>query len=68
MADAAPASRANLWMVVAIAIVAYAADDMAHEVLGHGLACAPTGVRPHSLSSVALQTGTSSRLAFSGRG
>jgi hypothetical protein len=49
-------------MVVAIAIVAYAADDMAHEVLGHGLACALTGVRPLSLSSVALQTGTSSRL------
>jgi hypothetical protein len=55
------APRANLWMVVAIAIVAYAADDMVHEVLGHGLACALTGVPTLSLSSVALQTGSISR-------
>lgn len=61
MGDAAAAPRTNLWTVAAIAIVAYAADDMVHEVLGHGLACALTGVRPLSLSSVALQTGTSSR-------
>jgi len=57
-----PAPRANLWTVAAVAVVAYAADDMIHEVLGHGLACALTGVRPLALSSVALQTGTESRL------
>ena len=57
----ASAPRANLWTVAAIAVVAYALDDMIHEVLGHGLACALVGVRPLSLSSVALQTGTSSR-------
>jgi hypothetical protein len=53
--------RTNLWTVVAIAVVAYAADDMVHEVCGHGLACALTGVRALSLSSVALQTGASNR-------
>lgn len=53
---------ANLWTVIAVGTVAYAACDMAHEVLGHGLACALTGVRALSLSTVALQTGTSSRL------
>jgi len=34
---------------------------MVHEVLGHGLACLLTGVRALSLSTVALQTGTSNR-------
>ncbi len=42
-----------------MAVVAYAACDMTHEVLGHGVACLLTGVRPLSLSTVALQTGTS---------
>lgn len=51
----------NLWTVIAIGIVAYAACDIVHEVLGHGLACALTGVQALSLSTVALQTGTSSR-------
>jgi len=54
--------RSNLWTVIAVAIVAYAGCDMAHEVLGHGVACLLVGVRPLSLSTVALQTGTSSRL------
>ncbi len=53
--------RSNLWTAIAVAIVAYAACDMAHEVLGHGVACLLAGVRPLSLSTVALQTGTSSR-------
>jgi hypothetical protein len=61
MADAASA-RANLWTVIAVALVAYAACDMTHEVLGHGVACVLSGVRPLSLSTVALQTGTSSRM------
>jgi hypothetical protein len=55
------AARSNLWTVIAVAVVAYAACDMTHEVLGHGLACLLTGVRPLSLSTVALQTGTSDR-------
>jgi hypothetical protein len=47
--------------VFGVAIVAYASCDMVHEVAGHGLACALTGVRALSLSTVALQTGSSSR-------
>jgi hypothetical protein len=47
--------------VIAIALVAYAACDMVHEVLGHDVACAVTGVQALSLSTVALQTGSSNR-------
>ncbi|HMI31075.1 MAG TPA: hypothetical protein VK527_04985 [Candidatus Limnocylindrales bacterium] len=55
----APSSLAT---VISIAIVAYAACDMIHEVLGHGLACAMTpGVKALSLSTVALQTSSESR-------
>lgn len=54
-------SRTSLWTVVGIGVVAYAACDMVHEVLGHGVACALTGVRAFSLSTVALQTGSSNR-------
>ena len=60
-AGTAAISRTNLWTVIGIGLVAYAACDMVHEVLGHGLACALTGVRALSLSTVALQTGSSSR-------
>lgn len=54
-------ARTNPWTVVGIGLVAYATCDMAHEVLGHGVACALVGVKAMSLSTVALQTGTSSR-------
>ena len=47
--------------MIAIALVAYAACDMVHEVLGHGVACALTGVRALSLSTVALQTDSGNR-------
>lgn len=54
--------RSNPWTVVAIAIVAYAACDMTHEVLGHGIA---TGLVPNvralGLSTIGLQTSGSSR-------
>lgn len=53
--------RTSLWTVIGIALVAYAACDMVHEVLGHGVACALAGVKALSLSTVALQTGTSNR-------
>jgi hypothetical protein len=56
-------TRSSFWTVAAIAIVAFAGCDMAHEVLGHGLACALSpGVRALSLSTVALQTSSESRL------
>src|SRR5439155_261136 len=63
MRDPSPPSSApaNLWTVIAVGTLAYAACDMAHAVLGRGLACALSCVRALSLSTVALQTGTSSR-------
>jgi hypothetical protein len=49
--------------VISVAVVAYAACDMLHEVLGHGLACALIpGVRALSLTTVALQTSAQSRM------
>jgi hypothetical protein len=56
----APSSLAT---VISIAIVAYAACDMIHEALGHGLMCALLpGVKALSISTVALQTSVQSRL------
>ena len=54
--------RSNLWTVVAIAIVAYAAYDMTHEVLGHGTAAwlVPND-RVLRISTIGLQTSASSR-------
>jgi hypothetical protein len=62
VATAPNSTRPSLSTVIGIAVVAYAACDMVHEVAGHGLACALTGVRALSLSTVALQTSTESRL------
>ncbi len=54
--------RASILTACSVAVVAYAACDMIHEVMGHGVACALTpGVRALSLSTVALQTSASSR-------
>jgi hypothetical protein len=48
--------------VVGVALCAYVAADLIHEVLGHGVASFLTpGVRALSLSSVALQTSSPSR-------
>ncbi len=59
--DSSP--RPSLPTVIAVAVVAYAACDMIHEALGHGLACALTpGVRVLSISTVALQTSAESRM------
>jgi hypothetical protein len=55
-------ARSSLPTVVAIAITAYAACDLVHEVAGHGLAALLIpGVRVLSLSTVALQTTGDSR-------
>ncbi|HYQ96059.1 MAG TPA: hypothetical protein VER38_03525 [Candidatus Eisenbacteria bacterium] len=55
--------HSSLATVTSVAVVAYAACDMIHEALGHGLACALIpGVRALSISTVALQTSTESRL------
>jgi hypothetical protein len=52
-ADAAPGEwRADLPTVVAIALVAYALANVAHEGIGHGGACLLAGSKPLVLSSV----------------
>jgi len=55
--------RSDLVTVCSIAVVAYAACDLIHEVAGHGLACLLSSeVGALSLSTVALQTSRSSRM------
>ncbi|MGZ4777648.1 MAG: hypothetical protein ACXV5L_00505 [Thermoanaerobaculia bacterium] len=56
-------NRSSLLTIAAIAICAYAACDMIHEVLGHGTASLfVPGARALSLSTVALQTERESRI------
>jgi len=56
-------ARSSPWTVGAVAVLAYAACDLAHEILGHGIACAlSANVRAISISTVALQTDSSSRM------
>jgi len=55
--------RPNLFTVVSISLVAYAACDMIHEAIGHGTAVALLpGVDALSISTVAVQTSAQSRL------
>ena len=54
--------RSSTPTVIGVALCAYVAADLIHEVLGHGVASFLTpGVRALSLSSVALQTSGQSR-------
>lgn len=53
---------ANLLTVIAIAVIAYAADDTVHELIGHGTAALLLKVKILAISTVGLQTATSSRL------
>ncbi|HEY1937612.1 MAG TPA: hypothetical protein VGJ33_06740 [Candidatus Angelobacter sp.] len=53
-----PSSAAT---VIAIALIAYAADDTVHEALGHGTACLLFKIKMLRISSVGLQTAESSR-------
>jgi len=63
-----PAARSSIPTIAAVSIVAYAACDLIHEALGHGVACLfVRSVKPVSISSVALQTdGVSRAVAASG--
>lgn len=54
--------RSRFATVLALALLAYAADDMVHEVMGHGLACLVLGIKMLGLSTIGLQTETSSRV------
>ena len=60
MAVAGP-HRSHLLTIVSVALLAYALDDLVHEVLGHAAACAWLGVRMLGLSTIGLQTASSSR-------
>src|SRR5262245_7022222 len=57
--------RSNPATVVAMAFVAYASCDVVHEALGHGVASVLAGVQVLRLSSIGLQTATSSRFVAS---
>ena len=52
----------NLATVVSTAVIAYAAADVVHELVGHALIAALVGVKALSISSVALQTSETSRI------
>src|SRR2546430_5267544 len=45
-------SLPDLLTVTAIALVAYAASNLAHEAVGHGAACVALGGKPNLPSSV----------------
>lgn len=53
--------KSNLATVAAIAVVAYAAADLVHEVAGHTLVARLSGIRVVSISTVAIQTAQKSR-------
>jgi len=48
--------------VIAIAVIAYAADDTVHELIGHGIASLMLNIKMLSISTVGLQTAESNRL------
>ncbi len=52
----------SLATVIAIAVVAYAADDMVHELIGHGIASLILKIKILSIATVGLQTAESSRV------
>jgi hypothetical protein len=55
--------RSDIWTAAALGAMAYIADDLTHEALGHGvMSLLVTGATPVSLSTVGLSTTGSSRL------
>ena len=61
-------SSTDLVTVVAIALVAYAASNVAHEALGHGAACVALGGKPLVLSSVHFECDEQAMSALALRG
>ena len=61
-------SLPDLLTVTAIALVAYAASNVAHEAVGHGGACVALGGKPHVLSSVHFDCGEEAISALARRG
>jgi len=61
-----PTSSADLWTVVAIAIVAYVCATILHEGIGHGGACVLTGGKPLAISTVYFDCDHEGRLVDAG--
>ncbi len=61
-------SLPDLLTVTAIALVAYAASNVAHEAVGHGAACVALGGKPNVLSSVHFDCGEEAISALARRG
>lgn len=55
-------SASSVVTTISVAIVAYAAADVVHEIIGHALVARLVGVEVLSISSVAIQTVQTSRL------
>ena len=61
-------SLPDLLTVTAIALVAYAASNVAHEAVGHGAACVALGGKPNVLSSVHFDCSEEAISALARRG
>src|ERR1700687_5523778 len=61
-----PATKPDLFTIVAIAIVATVIADFIHEGLGHGGMCAATGGQPLVLSTVHFECSADNRLVAAG--
>lgn len=51
------ASRVDVWTVVGLALLLLPLLTMAHELLGHALACVATGHQPSQLGAYYVQCG-----------
>ncbi len=66
LSERGAAGLADVWTVVAIAIVAAVAGDVIHEALGHGGACLLTGGHALGLSSVYFDCDRDTRVVAAG--
>ena len=57
-----PGQRSDLRTVIAVAILAYAASSVVHELIGHGSGCLLTGVKAVSVTSILLQSAGGNRV------
>ena len=59
---ASSGERSDLRTVIAVAMVAYAASSVVHELVGHGSGCLLTGVKPVLVTSILLQSAGGNRI------
>ena len=59
---ASSGERSDLRTVIAVAMVAYAASSVVHELVEHGSACLLTGVKPVLVTSILLQSAGGNRI------